>query len=71
MEVICEHSGSILAHLLAVVNSRKSVYKGLKVHLEVLFKFYIFNFSLNVLTWALYCSNLCGDISSGHSVSTL
>jgi len=27
MEVICEHSGSILAHLVAVVNSRESVYK--------------------------------------------
>jgi hypothetical protein len=27
MEVICEHSGSILAHLVSVVNSRKSVYK--------------------------------------------
>jgi hypothetical protein len=50
MRVICEHSGSILVHLLAVVNSRKSVYKELKVHLGVLFDFYTFNFSLNVLT---------------------
>ena len=29
MEVICEHSGSILAYLVAIVNSRKSVYKRL------------------------------------------